>query len=136
MTGSRHRMKFKKAGLSGLFCFSVLAIALLTFGAEAEPLKIEVSKAEAFFDQRIREPAITIRMSETSKKPFNDFTAKNVGRKMEIRVDGKVVSAPVIRDPFLGSTFQISGRFSEQEARDIAARISAGISGLELEIVD
>lgn len=136
MRNQRNQRPSKKAGLSGLFYFLAVAAALLTVSAEAQPLKVEVSKAEAVYDQRTREHVITITMSEVSRKPFSDFTSSNVGRKIEIRIDGKVVSAPVIREPILGPRFLISGKFSDQDAREIAARISSGVSGVELETAE
>ena len=75
-------------------------------------------------------------MSPASQKSFTELTQKNVGRKLAIRVDGQILSAPVIREPILGGSGQISGHFTEQQARDIAARLSSGKSKLEFDIVD
>jgi preprotein translocase subunit SecD len=40
---------------------------------------------------------------------------------------------PVVREPILGGSGQISGMTSVEEARDIAARLSSGAAKLELE---
>jgi len=48
---------------------------------------------------------------------------------------GRMVSAPVIREPILGGSGQVSGHFSAQEARDIALRLSSGAAKMEIEIV-
>jgi preprotein translocase subunit SecD len=53
---------------------------------------------------------------------------------IELRVDGKVLSRPVIREPILQGTGQISGPLSVQDARDLAARLSSGTK-LEIEAV-
>ena len=129
----------KKAGLSGLFCNRlVAAICLLTItgAAVAAPLKVEVASVQAAYDQRTNEPVITFTMSDSSRKAFAELTRANVGRKLAIRIDGKTVSEPVIREPILGGAGQIAGRFTIQQARDIAARLSAGTAKLEVEIVN
>jgi preprotein translocase subunit SecD len=42
---------------------------------------------------------------------------------------------PVIREPILGGSGQVVGRFTVDEARQIAQRLQAGTSRLEVEIV-
>jgi hypothetical protein len=71
----------KKAGLSGLFLCSLLSIA----PSAAEPLTLEIVRAAPSRDQRSGEPIITFTMAETSKQRFSELTARNVGRKLEIR---------------------------------------------------
>ena len=43
-----------------------------------------------------------------------------------IFLDNKVVSAPVIREPILGGSGQISGGFTTEEAKDLALLLRAG----------
>jgi preprotein translocase subunit SecD len=125
----------RRAGLSGLF----LLCAALTMGAgsiaTAAPLVLEVTRATAGSDQRTNEPIISITLSEASKRAFGELTAANVGAAMELRIDGKAVMKPIIRDPILGGMVQISGGFTASEARDIAQRLSAGSAKIEVEIV-
>jgi len=51
---------------------------------------------------------------------FGDATTRNVGRQLAIILDGQVQSAPSIREPITGGRGQISGRFSVEEAQDLA----------------
>jgi len=92
----------KKAGLSGLFIACVLS------AAAAQPLAIEIVSAHAGADQRTGLPIISFKMSQASGKQFAELTAKSVGRKFEVRIDGRAVIAPVIREPILGGSGQIS----------------------------
>jgi preprotein translocase subunit SecD len=124
--------QFKKAGLSGLF-LCALAIA---GSAQAAPLTIEITAAEAAYDQRSNEPLVSFRMSAKSQAAFADFTSANVGRKMEMRVDGALMSAPVIREPIRGGTGQIAGGLTAQQARDMAKALAAGTARLEVELAD
>jgi preprotein translocase subunit SecD len=139
MTSGHGLSQSKKAGLSGLFRYgSFAAVFLLAMAgiAAAEPLPIEMVRAEAGTVRETGQPIISFKMSEASKKAFAELTRDNVGRKMEIRVDGQAMSAPVIREPITGGSGQIVGQFTQQQASDMAARLSSGASKLEVEIVD
>jgi preprotein translocase subunit SecD len=138
MIGSRHRMEFKKAGLSGLFHRTAFAAALLMAlagAAVAEPLTIELTNAAPGLDQRTQQPLISFKMTPASARLFAELTARNVGRKMEVRIDGKTVMAPVIREPILGGSGQVTSDWTLKETKEIADRLSAGKSKIEFEIV-
>jgi preprotein translocase subunit SecD len=76
-------------------------------------------------------------MTEASKRAFAEFTSRNIGHKMELRVDGKAVTAPVIREPILGGSGQISEKsMTVESAKAIAERLSTGKAKIEIEIVD
>ncbi len=125
----------KKAGLSGLFRACVIAL-LFGFSAPAmaEPISIEVLNAAPNFDSRTNEPIITFRMTSSSAKLFAELTSKNIGRRLELRIDGKTVMAPVIREPIMEGSVQVSSGWTLREAKDLADRISAGKSKIEVEL--
>ncbi|MFZ1218227.1 MAG: protein translocase subunit SecD [Chthoniobacterales bacterium] len=52
---------------------------------------------------------------------FGNITEKSKGYRFAIVLDGAIQSAPVIRDAIYGGNAQITGRFSEQEARGLAS---------------
>jgi preprotein translocase subunit SecD len=127
----------KKAGLSGLFRLAgaIALMSTLIVAANAEPIAIEVVSAEAGFDQRSGEPVISFKMTPTSQGQFANFTAANVGRKMDIRVNGKTLMSPVIREPITGGVGQISDRsLTASQAKDLAERIASGRAKIEFEI--
>jgi preprotein translocase subunit SecD len=59
-----------------------------------------------------------------------------VGRPFAIVVDGEVLSAPVIREPILGSAGQISGGFTVQSANELAITLRAGELPARLNLVE
>jgi preprotein translocase subunit SecD len=118
-----------------LRCVIAGAVSLLiATAAAAEPLLFDVAQANPGFDQRTNEPIVSFRFTPESARKFAQFTSENVGRAAEIRLDGKVLSRPIIQGPILGGTGQISGSFTVEQARDLAARLSAGTK-LEIEAV-
>ena len=92
--------------------------------------------AQPTVDQRTNEWVVSFRFDSVGAKRFADVTSENVGRPFAIVLDGKVVSAPVIREPILGGSGQISGRFSPQEANDLALLLRAGALPAPLEILE
>lgn len=84
-----------------------------------------LTDARAAYDQN-GQPIINFTLNAQGGKIFGDFSGKNVGNRMAVVLDGKVYSAPVIRERIGGGSGQISGGFSVQEASDIAIALRSG----------
>lgn len=82
------------------------------------------------------EPVVSFRFDTAGGKKFGDATRENVGRQLAIILDGKVISAPVIREPILGGNGIISGSFSTQSAQDLALLLRAGALPAPLTILE
>jgi preprotein translocase subunit SecD len=54
-------------------------------------------------------------------------------KKMEIRVDGRVIMSPVVREPILGGSGQLSGHFSVEQAKELADLLASGAAKIEAE---
>jgi preprotein translocase subunit SecD len=59
-----------------------------------------------------------------------------VGKPFAIVLDEKVISAPVIREPILGGSGQISGSFTVESANDLAILLRAGALPAPLTIIE
>src|SRR6266699_1422282 len=75
----------------------------------------DLTDAQPGFDQRTSEPIVTFRFNSNGARRFAQVTQENVGRPFAIVLDNEVISAPVIREPILGGSGQISGRFTIEE---------------------
>jgi protein-export membrane protein SecD len=82
--------------------------------------------AQAAFDARTSEPVITFRFSAEGARRFAQVTQENVGKPFAIVFDNEVLSAPIIREPILGGSGQISGSLTVQDANDMALLLRAG----------
>lgn len=69
-------------------------------------------------------------------KRFAEITQANVGKPFAIVLDGKVISAPVIREPITGGQGQISGSFTAQSAHDLSVLLRAGALPAPLAVVE
>ncbi len=85
-----------------------------------------LTEAKVNIDQRFNEPHVSITFNAAGAKLFEDITAANVKRRLAIVLDGNVYSAPVIQERIAGGNAQITGRFSLNEAKDLAIVLRAG----------
>ncbi len=92
--------------------------------------------AQPGFDQRNSEPIVSFRFNSSGARKFAEATRANVGKPFAIVLDNKVISAPVIREPILGGSGQISGNFTVQSANDLAILLRAGALPAPLTIVE
>jgi preprotein translocase subunit SecD len=72
------------------------------------------------------EPYVSISFNSEGARIFERVTGENIGKRLAILLDGKVYSAPVIRDAIGGGKAMIEGRFNDQEAKDLAIVLRAG----------
>jgi protein-export membrane protein SecD len=67
---------------------------------------------------------------------FAEISTDNVGHPFAIVLDGKVISAPVIREPITGGRGQISGHFDAQSATELALLLRAGALPAPLTVIE
>lgn len=92
--------------------------------------------AQPGFDQRTNEPIISFRFDQAGARRFGRFTQENVNRPFAIVLDDKVLSAPVIREPILGGSGQISGSFTVEGANTLAVQLRSGALPVKLTIAE
>jgi len=96
----------------------------------------DLTDAKPGFDQRTSEPIVSFTFNSTGARKFAEATQANVGKPFAIILDNKVISAPVIREPILGGSGQISGNFTVQQANDLAILLRAGALPAPLTIIE
>jgi preprotein translocase subunit SecD len=82
------------------------------------------------------EPYVSISFNKDGARIFERVTGENIGKKLAIVLDGKVVSAPVIRDAISGGKAIIEGRFKMEEATDLAIVLRAGSLPAPVNIIE
>jgi protein-export membrane protein SecD len=123
-----------------------------TFGAEN--LKFEDGENEALVNKRIilsgenlldaqpkmdnqtNEAVVTFTLDRVGAKRFGKATSTGIGKQLAIVLDGKIVSAPVIRDTIASGNGQISGNFTFQSATDLALLLRSGALPAPLNIIE
>ena len=93
--------------------------------------------AQPGFDQRTGRPIVSFRFNSTGGKRFGRFTRDHVKEPFAIVLDNgvdketgrrdiHVISAPVIQEPILGGSGQISGSFSVDEVNELSILLRSG----------
>ncbi|MGE5197136.1 MAG: protein translocase subunit SecD, partial [Deltaproteobacteria bacterium] len=85
-----------------------------------------LSNAFVRFQSEFNQPVVNLQFNAEGAKKFAEITRDNVGRRLAIVLDGKVQTAPVIKDVISSGDAVISGRFDVEEAQDIALVLRVG----------
>jgi preprotein translocase subunit SecD len=82
------------------------------------------------------QPVVSFRFDTRGAMQFGEVTRANVGQSLAIVLDGKVISAPRIREPILGGSGVITGNFTTQQAQDLALLLRAGALPAPMRIIE
>ena len=82
------------------------------------------------------EPVVSFTLDRIGAQKFGRATTDNVGKKLAIVLDNKIISAPNINEPITSGKGMISGNFTFQEATDLALLLRSGALPTPLEIVE
>jgi preprotein translocase subunit SecD len=96
----------------------------------------DLTDAQPGFDQRTSEPIVSFRFNSSGARKFAEATQTNVGKPFAIVLDNKVISAPVIREPILGGSGQISGSFTVESANNLAILLRGGALPAKLTVIE
>ncbi len=92
--------------------------------------------AKPRMDNQTNETVVTFTLDRVGAKRFGKATTSGVGKRLAIVLDGKIISAPVIRDAIVGGSGQISGNFTFQSATDLALLLRSGALPAPLNIIE
>ena len=82
------------------------------------------------------ETVVSFTLDRVGAKRFGKATSTGIGKQLAIVLDGKIISAPVIRDTIASGSGQISGGFTFQSATDLALLLRSGALPAPLNIVE
>ena len=95
----------------------------------------QLESAKGSYDEN-GSPAVSFSFKTAGAKEFANVTRENVGRRLAIVLDGKVLSAPTINTPITGGKGIITGNFTMQSANDLALMLRAGALPAPLTVVE
>lgn len=102
-------LDFEENDLNSVFHLDTLAIC-----TKEDFKEVKIEKVS-----EINMPVISVKLSEEGGKKFAQATEKNVGKKIAIVHNGKIISAPYVNEPIYGGELHISGNFALEEAEKI-----------------
>ena len=95
-----------------------------------------LTDARVQIDSRYNEPYVSITFDSRGARLFEQITGANIKKRLAIVLDNVVNSAPVIQDRIAGGRAQITGRFTMEEARDLAIVLRAGALPAPVKIIE
>ena len=92
--------------------------------------------AQPQMNNQTNETVVSFTLDRVGAKRFGKATRSGIGKQLAIVLDGKIVSAPVIRDTIASGNGQISGNFTFQSATDLALLLRSGALPAPLNIIE
>jgi preprotein translocase subunit SecD len=94
-----------------------------------------IEQASLQIDDRYNEYYVAMSFDRTGGRIFADITEKNVRKRMAIVLDGNVYSAPTINEKIAGGNAQITGSFTNKEAKMLADVLEIGALPADLNLL-
>jgi protein-export membrane protein SecD len=92
--------------------------------------------ARVALDSHFHAPYISMEFDDIGAKLFEQITGANVKKRLAIILDDNVYSAPVIQEKIAGGRAQITGRFTTDEASELAIVLRAGALPAPVKIIE
>ena len=92
--------------------------------------------AKPSMNNQTNETVVSFTLDRVGAKKFGKATSSGVGKRLAIVLDGKIISAPSVREPIIGGAGQISGNFTFQSATDLALLLRSGALPAPLNIIE
>ncbi len=86
----------------------------------------QLKRAFLAFDPNTNLPLVSLEFNDEGTRLLSEITKRNLGKPLAIFLDGQPISAPIVQDEIANGQAVISGRFTINEARNLAQRLSAG----------
>ena len=92
--------------------------------------------AQPKMDTQTNQTIVSFSLDRVGAKRFGKATSTGIGKQLAIVLDGKIISAPVVRDTIASGSGQISGGFTFQSATDLALLLRSGALPAPLNIIE
>lgn len=119
---------------------SALISGMITYLQFENPKKTELSgrdlqKTSVTFDQNTSKPQVNLVFTTEGGKKFANITKRNVGKRVAIVLDDKIIEAPTVNEPIIGGNAVISGGFTTETAKALSIQLNAGALPVPLTVL-
>ena len=112
--------------------------AMLEFKDEAGVTALngtDLKDAHAQIDQANKN-LVALEFTEEGAQKFADLTTKNIGKKIAVLLDKKVLTNPTVNEPITGGKAVITGSQTIEEAQNLAILMRSGSLPVKVDIVE
>jgi preprotein translocase subunit SecD len=106
--------------------FAAVLAAAFSFPAAAEIINLEVASSTVERDKTTNDVVVTIELSPDAKTAFENFTQRNVGRNIEVRIGTMVLLKARLVEKISGGTIRATTKFSDDEGKKVSAQLTRG----------
>ncbi len=110
-------------------CFALVAAfsaATFSIPASAESISVEVQSSSVERDKQTNEVVVTIELSPEGKTAFENFTQRNVGKNIEVRLGTTVLLKARLVEKISGGIIRANTKFTEDEGKKVSAQLTRG----------
>ena len=94
-----------------------------------------LKRASVAFDQTSYTPTVDLEFDDEGAKLFEKLTEEYLQKPIAIYLDGVAISVPTVQSVITGGKAVISGRFTVQEAKELAERLNAGALPIPIKLI-
>lgn len=95
----------------------------------------QLKSSQLTFNQQTSRPEVSLEFNDEGKELFKNITERNVGKPVAIYLDGNIISAPIVQDVIRDGKAVINGKFTVQEAKELAGRLNAGALPVPIKLI-
>jgi len=115
-----------------IIVLAVLGWYIQSAMAAQASILVHISRADSMHDARTGRAILQVTLDQDSARAFEEFAKAHIGLPAEMRLNGKVVAAPVIREPIIGPSMQIDFEQGFEKANELAQQIMAANRRMEI----
>ena len=94
-----------------------------------------LTRAEIGFEQQTPTPLVLLEFNDEGAKIFGELTEKNINKQLAIYIDQVPISIPVVNEKISGGKAQITGKFTVDEAKELARNLNAGALPVPIKLI-
>ena len=94
-----------------------------------------LTKADVTFDQQ-GNAEVSIEFNSEGAKLFGEITKRDVGKPLAIFLDDELISAPTVQTEITGGKAVITGKFSIDQAKQLAIQLNSGALPVPIKIIE
>lgn len=95
----------------------------------------DLQRSAVQFSNTDSQPVVTMEFTTEGKKKFAEITQRNIGKRVIIYLDNTPVTAPMVNEPILTGTAEISGGFTVDAAKQLSIQLNAGALPVPIQVI-
>jgi protein-export membrane protein SecD len=95
----------------------------------------QLKESQLRFNPQTNQAEVGLVFDDEGKELFKEITERNQGEPVAIYLDGQIISAPTVQAVIRNGEAVINGKFTVQEAKELAQRLNAGALPVPINLI-